>query len=291
LTQVHTVDVTPAATVLEAALLETDEIKRLDPPYNVQLRDDDRSVWFASADLTRATAEPDDDHRLGPLPSRRALTSMAALRALARGSDLGDDHMRAAAVGVPPPFAPDPELFARAWNDFRAQHIGDGAKNAWHALLRASRRLAVTGVAEGTEDSPPEGWDLDRVRRHLDRCLLRGGQLIRRARRLVLLSDATIVFRERGQEGFRLLSFDRGQIVEQRDLPDVTAFIDLSQGPRRAGSTPWRTRQAAIDAAAYDRLRVLATELARVRAEGGALYIRIGDRLIGERGAARLISA
>jgi DNA polymerase-3 subunit epsilon len=292
LTQVHTVDVTQAATVLEAALLETDEIKRLDPPYNVQLRDDDRRVWFASADLTGVTAEPDDDHRLGPLPSRRALTSMAALRALANGGDLADERLRAAAVGVPPPFAPDEALFVRAWADFRAQNIDDGGKNLWHALLRASRRLALTGVAEGTDDSPPEGWDLDRVRRHLDRGLLRGGQLIRRARWLVLLSDATIAFRERGQEGFRLLSFDRGQIVQQRDLGDVTAATDLAEVvPRRGGSSPWRVRQAAINPAAYDRLRVLATELARVRAEGGALFIRIGDRLIGERGAARLIAA
>ena len=39
LTQVHTVDVTPTASVVEAALLETDEIKRLAPPYNVQLLD------------------------------------------------------------------------------------------------------------------------------------------------------------------------------------------------------------------------------------------------------------
>ena len=292
LTQVHTVDVTPAATVLEAALLETDEIKRLDPPYNVQLRNDDRRVWFASADLTGATAEPDDDHRLGPLPSRWALTSMAALRALANGGDLADERLRAAAVGVPPHFAPDEALFVHAWADFRARHIDDGGKNVWHALLRASRRLALTGVAEGTDDSPPEGWDLDRVRRHLDRGLLRGGQLVRRARWLVLLSDATIAFRERGQESFRLLTFDRGQIVQQLDLGDVTAASAFAtMVPGRGGSSPWRVRQAAINAAAYDRLRVLATELARVRAEGGSLFIRIGDRLIGDRGAARLIAA
>jgi DNA polymerase-3 subunit epsilon len=290
LTQVHTVDVTPAATALEAALLETDEIKRLDPPYNVQLREDDRRVWFASADLTGAAPVPDDVHRLGPLPSRRALTAMAAIRALASGGDLSDAHLRAAAVGVPPPFAPDQELFVRAWADFRVQHLGDGAKNVWHALLRAARRLALTGVAEGTDDDPPDGWDLDRVRRHLDRGLLRGGQLVRRARWLVLLSGASIVFRERGQEGFRLLVFDRGLLVEQRDLGEAADPTQSTPLPPRGASLPWRTRQAAMDAAAYDRLRVLATELARVQTEGGTLFIRIGDRLIGERGAARLIA-
>jgi hypothetical protein len=36
-------------------------------------------------------------------------------------------------------------------------------------------------------------------------------------------------------------------------------------------------------------MRVLATELARVHAEGGSVLVRIGDRLIGERGAALLV--
>ena len=51
LTQVHDVSPTPTASLVEAALLETDEIKRLDPPYNVQLRSAGRQAWFASGDL------------------------------------------------------------------------------------------------------------------------------------------------------------------------------------------------------------------------------------------------
>jgi DNA polymerase III subunit epsilon len=283
LTQVHTVDVTPAETALEAALLETDEIKRLHPPYNVQLREDDRRAWFATGDLTDAAPQPDGLHRVGPLPSRRALAALAAIRALAGGGDPADVRARAAAVGVPPAFAPEEELFRRAWDGFRAQHIGDGARNLWHALLRASRKLALTGVPDGGEESPPDGWDLERVRRHLDRALLRGGQLVRRARWLVLLSDASVAFRERDRDGFRLLVVDRGQIVERADLADPQAT------PARAAPPPWQARQAAMDAARYDRMRVLATELARVRGEGGAVLVRIGDRLIGERGAGLLV--
>ena len=45
-------DVTP--TPLEAALLETDEIKRHRPPYNLALTVDDRAIWFASSDLAAA---------------------------------------------------------------------------------------------------------------------------------------------------------------------------------------------------------------------------------------------
>ena len=283
LTQVHTVEVTPAATALEAALLESDEIKRLHPPYNVQLREDDRRVWFARTDLTDAAPEPGDGHPVGPLPSRWALAGLAAIRGLAAGGDLADARARAAAVGVPPRFAPEAGLFLRAWEDFHARHLGGGARSVWHALLRAARRLALTGVAEGGDDSPPEGWDLDRVRRHLDRGLLRGGQLVRRARWLVLLSEASLAFRERDDDRVRLLVVERGQIVEQRDLADPLA------PPARRPPPAWRVRQGAIDAAGYDRLRVLATELARVRAEGGSVLVRIGDRLLSGPGAGGLI--
>jgi hypothetical protein len=284
LTQVHDIDVTQAETVLEAALLETDEIKRLQPPYNVQLREDDRRVWFATADLTQAAPAPDGVHRVGPLPSRWALASMAALRALASGTDPANLRARAAAVGVPPPFAPDEALFRCAWKGFCAHHLPPAGRNPWHALLRASRRLALTGVADdGGEETSPDEWDLDRVRRHLDRALLRGGQLVRRARWLVLLSDASVAFREPGGAGFRLLVVERGQIVERRDLADAQSV------PGRAAPPPWQLRQACIDAAGYDRMRVLATELVRVRAEGGAVLVRIGQRLIDERRAALLV--
>ncbi len=283
LTQVHDVEVTETGTVLEAALLETDEIKRLQPIYNVQLREGDRRVWFARRDLGDATTTPDDVYRVGPLPSRWAVWSLAAIRALAAGDDPGDLRLRAAAVGVPPAFAPDEDLFRQAWELFRGTQVGE-TRNSWHALLRASRRLALTGVADdGGEESSPDEWDLERIRRHLDRALLRGGQLVRRGRWLVLLSEASVAFREASDARFRLLVLDRGQIVARGEL-DQCDQMPVREPPRR-----WRERQASIDAAGYDRLRVLATELARVRAEGGAVVIRIGGRLIGECGTERLI--
>ena len=207
---------------------------------------------------------------IGPLPSRWALAGLAAIRALATDGDLANARARAAAVGVPPRFAPDAALFLSAWDDFRARHVAAGTKSVWHALLRAARRLALTGVAEGSDDRTLEAddWDLDRVRRHLDRGLLRGGQLVRRARWLVLLSEASLAFRERDGDRFRLLVLARGQIVEQRDIADP---LEL---PAREAPPSWRVRQAGIDAASYDRLRVLATELARIRAEGGSVVVR-----------------
>ncbi len=52
LTQVWDLQVTTVGSPLEAALLETDEIKRLDPPYNVSLKVGHRELAFFNRDFT-----------------------------------------------------------------------------------------------------------------------------------------------------------------------------------------------------------------------------------------------
>ncbi|MGH7436427.1 MAG: hypothetical protein ACRENE_12210, partial [Polyangiaceae bacterium] len=106
LTQVAEVDATPTATALDAALLEVDEIHRLDPPYNVQLRAAERRAWFASRDYDDVVDTPDPRHRIGPLPSRRAVAGLAAMTKLRAGAE-PTAELRAAAVGAPVAYAPD----------------------------------------------------------------------------------------------------------------------------------------------------------------------------------------
>src|SRR5258708_23746819 len=69
LTQVADVAVTTTATALEAALLEVEEIQRLDPPYNVQLRLAERRAWFPPPDYADLVDAPPPRHRIGPPPS------------------------------------------------------------------------------------------------------------------------------------------------------------------------------------------------------------------------------
>jgi hypothetical protein len=54
---------------------------------------------------------------------------------------------------------------------------------------------------------------------------------------------------------------------------------------------PLRDRQLAFDAAAYDRLRVLATELRRVLDEAGQIAIRFGSHVFEGPRLAQLMSA
>jgi len=111
------------------------------------------------------------------------------------------------------------------------------------------------------------------VRRSIEQGVVRGGQLLRRARWLCLLSESSIAWREPDAGTHRLLILSGADIVEQRDL----ALGEATPTPPR-WQRAWRDRQLAFDAVRYDRLRVLATELKRVRAETGDVVVRIDDR-------------
>jgi DNA polymerase-3 subunit epsilon len=279
LTQAHEVEVTVVASALEAALLETDEIKRLDPPYNVQLRTGERRAWFASRDWTSAMPEPDDEHRVGPLPSRGALSGIAAVRALLEGA-APTDELRAAAVGVPLRFGPEGAMFDDVWSAFAAEHLG-GEAPARTRVLRAAARIVVEDAdeqGEAVDGEPPGGWDRDRVRRSLERTVVQEGLLVRRARAVSLLTHATVAFHDERAPHARLLHLDGGAIVEARDVAVVTELLAISASHRRPPSR--RARQAGFDAALYDRLRVLATELRRIVDRGGSVALRLGARVV-----------
>jgi DNA polymerase-3 subunit epsilon len=286
LSQVHDVQCTETASLVEAALLESDEIKRLDPPYNVQLRAGERSVWFASRDLREVSPTPDDEHRIGPLPSRGALVPLAALIALLEGADA--PRLRAGALAVPAAFLPETALFDEGFRLFAAEHLAVPAPSAQRRVTCAARSLWLQrgrAEPEPAEPSAPDAWDLARVRRRLERNLVQSGLLLRRTRWLCLLADGDIAFRERSMSSARVLVVSRGEIVAQRELASVAELAGLS--PRRPVAL--RQRLSAFDAAAYDRLRVLLTELRRVQEEGGETAAKIGVHALGPEQLARFM--
>jgi DNA polymerase-3 subunit epsilon len=274
LTQVHDIVHTETATLLEAAILETDEIKRIDPPYNVALRSGERRAWFASRDFRSSISSPDVAHRVGPLPSPRALSPLAALIALLEGRERSP-NLCAAALAVPAAFRPDEALFAEGWTIFHDEHL-TGDEQPIRRLQNASLALWLergrTEVESDTDESAPDLWDLARVRRRLERSLVQTGLLVRRARVLCLLTDATVAFREHGGVVTRCLVLSGGEIADRIELCDVRAVALLA--PRRPPSC--HDRQGLFDAAMYDRLRILLTEMNRIAGEQGEVALRVG---------------
>jgi DNA polymerase-3 subunit epsilon len=278
LTQVHDIDHTETPSILEAALLECDEIKRLDPPYNVQLRSGERSAWFAARDFKSAISAPDGAHRIGPVPSERALSPLSALSALLEGIE-PSPGLRAAALAVAVGFVPDERLFREGFAQFVADRIGPDAPGAIERLTAASLALWLergrTEPDTGAEDRVPDEWDLARVRRRLERNLVQTGLLLRRARVLCLLVDAAVAFRERDGTA-RGLVVAGSHVVERHELSSV---LDVHLLVKGRPPTLFE-RQRAFDTAAYDRLRTLLTELQRIRGDGGELALSVGKHLL-----------
>jgi hypothetical protein len=274
LSQARDVSVTPTETPLEAALLECDTIKQLAPPYNRSLRAQDRHIWFLSPDLAHAAPRCDPGHPVGPVPHREPLLAVAAMADLAAGDARIGSASVARACGVGAPFAPDEEVFAAGWQALVTEHgivVADAAA-ARGRLLRLGRRLEVRLEDEdsGNAEERPEGrsWTEDGVRAHLAQQLRYASRLLRRARWLVWLSESRLAFREASGR-WRLLDVDHGRVSASRWRDAEPALPPPAGWPR-----PLAERRRAMDLAAYDRLRVLTTELRGLRERG--LTLRLG---------------
>ncbi|MGE0787780.1 MAG: GIY-YIG nuclease family protein [Sandaracinaceae bacterium] len=285
LTQARRVAFTETETALESALLEHESIKREDPPYNVALRAAGRGVerrcWFASRDLASLSESADDAHPIGPLVHRG---SIEVVRALASWLDDAHDDARGA--------------IARALHGTAALTEGLARFDARHSA-RATDELLAIGRArwplpdldddhdgdhdedELVLDSPRDAFGLagpDEVADALERQLALASHAIRQARWLTRLAESAVSWRH--GERRRALVIEGGAIRSAAWIDEVA----VAPWPRGWLRTP-AERRAAMDLAARDRLRVLTTELRRVRAEGRDPEVRLGPSQL-VRGAA-----
>jgi DNA polymerase-3 subunit epsilon len=270
LTQVSEIAFTATATALEAALLEARTIKQLDPPYNVQLVQGERGVWFASTDLKSAEPEPDAEHRLGPLSSRFSVRALAALSRLL-GGEAPVASLRAASVGAPARFEPDEPSFAGGWAMFVERHAAKLARDTsgrHQALTVAHALLALTpDEPEATDDNAPKVWDAPRVCRHLERAAAQAYRALRRARWLCLLANSRVEYREPGASVSQTLTLRAAELV---DAMPASAMPRSNPAIRQLHAT-----QLGFDAAHYDSLRILTTELKRILRDGGEAVVRL----------------
>jgi DNA polymerase-3 subunit epsilon len=273
LTQTFRVDVVVTGSPLEAALREADEIKEHAPPYNVALRERERGVWFASRDLGRMRARPDAAHPIGPLPSRDALAPVAAVRRLLAGRTDAATWAEALVLRT----AIDPAMASAGLALFRARH---GNLRRWRGLGARLWREWKEREPDEEEEREERFRDPADVAAALESAVRHGAHLVRRARWLCRLCDASLVWRPFGSDRRRLLVLERGRVRRVEDGAD----------PPRGSLRNALARRRCFDAATYDRLRVLTTELRRVVAENRIVELRLGPhrRLDGPALARRL---
>ncbi len=255
LTQVSDVQVAVVPSALEAALLEIETIQQLRPPYNVQLLSADSRVWYATRDFASASAEPSAELSVGPVASEYSLRPLNALIQLTGGA-VSTPSLRAQAVGVSDLWTPDEAVFAAGWAELLDRHPEELSANPRRprldALSLAKKLLLSAPSKEDSDAEKPEGWDAQRVARHVERAAATAYQTYRRARWLKLLHDCDIRYREPEAGTARVLQIRGGALLSaaERVAPQVRAV-------------------AQFDRAKYDWLRVLTSELKRIMRDGG----------------------
>jgi DNA polymerase-3 subunit epsilon len=262
--------------VLEAALLEPDEIKRDRPPYNEALTETDRGVWFARADLSARSPCAARGYTVGPFPSAVLLDRMDALTS------------RAPTALAPERWAPSAAVFEEGLALLRHSHpeLADGIERRPLLVLgarlwREGRRLKEQDDAVGERRAPPGDaglllarmWTPAQVATEIEGLALQCAHAIRRARWLTALVESTVTFHEPPADGARLIVLRDGEIL-RRERVELDAASPVPDFYRRSR----HERHQSFTIARFDRLRVLTTELKRLVAKGNPVCVRLSPR-------------
>jgi DNA polymerase-3 subunit epsilon len=290
LSQAVDIETEATASALEAALLESDEIKRHRPPYNIALTDDHRKLYFLSRDFRHHAAQPDEVCRIGPVSH---IASFVATGAMAHFCSPQPPTIDIEQIGqilpMPERHRPDPECLRLGLERFWQRHENQlpGSRNL-RRLLKIGRlswiekmnRQAVEEPveAETPPADPPEPfvWTPDAVANTMVALSRHCGFLIRRARWLAILSEATITWqaRDRASDRWNVIIVSRGELLRRR-FQRRQAPLALPPGAGR----PIAERRQCLNLPTYDRLRVLTTELRRLLGAKRPLCIRLSRRV------------
>jgi DNA polymerase-3 subunit epsilon len=298
LTQARELDFTLTGSALEAALLESDEIKRRSPPYNIALRRRERGLTFCTKDLCRHSAVVERNFPVGPLPAAKFIKTVSAFGLwLAHGMQVNDDdHLDIAysILAFPPEYAPEIDCMREGSKVFRENYgsrLGQQSALRFLTALGAllwRERLETAALAEMVAEKENDNGDVDTeqkesakehiwtpeaVARSIEKMVLHSAHLIRRARWFCLLSESSLAWSSADhRDNFkRLVVFENGSVFKQNN---VKTGEETPIPPGCAKS--FRARQKNINLITYDRLRVVTTELRRLLSEGRDVELRLG---------------
>ena len=296
LTQARNIDISTTDSALEAALIESDEIKDLSPPYNVALRDTNRVIEFCTADMKHFDSKPSRSHRFGPVPSSEAFRLLPYLwgpRELSQDSH-PNDFFDADMLGFPKDRGPDVASLISGLEEFRIKHSRFETKptlvrlvsslgfELWRIrqLERDQKEEAssdTTDVDQGLSEAPEESaeWNPERVVSLLESLTLRAAHLFRRARWFTWLTECSLAWQTASSSSARknLIIIRAGKIAHRNRLSwDQPPPPPLGHLRRSAD------RQKCFDLATYDRLSILTTELKRLSGSRRKIELRLGER-------------
>ncbi len=298
LSQAVDLEVLPTGSAMEAAILESDQIKSHCPPYNIALRKQHRNLWFCSRDFRRFSLISDNLHCHGPLPSKEPLLAFHSIAELIESGGIetitAKNASASAVIGIPEEYAPLTDVFKSGFRCFCLKN-GPALKNkpAYRALITIGTQLWRESIAEsevGT-DTPAENssgdeqtqaindktpsqkdWTPESVSTAMESVIKRCAYWLRRSRWLCLLSESALAWETHHNTGEQILIvFKKGAIIDRRVL-QVGQQLPLPPGYK----TDFSGRRQNLDLKTYDRLRVVTTELRRLLSEQRSVKLRLG---------------
>lgn len=261
LSQARDVELTVTGSALEAALEESDAIKKLSPPYNRALRRRDRTIVFATRSLDGVAPSPSERHRLGPLPSGELWSALSSMKRAGTEASPGE------ALAVSAPYAPEAATYRAGLELFLAE-LGNTS------LLAQGSKLWRESLEDAPEeefqlklqyDEGVERWTPEGVANHLNAIVERACHLVRRGHWLCLLSESTLVWEEPGA-GEIALVIENGRVRARHHHFEPSAGFDK----------PFDERRSAFDLDTYDRLTVLTKEIRRLASEERPVRVVVG---------------
>jgi len=245
LAQVWDLKVEVCGSPLEAALRETDEIKRFDPRYNVSLKKNQRQLCFYSRDFHRSAPEQSVEFPLGPFrPGGNIEMVQALYRSVANRCfeqifwDPIEDSILEGGWKI---FIElNPRMKLGSMRSFLAYGLG------LHRKYVEPEEEAETQQDSGVEEKEEIEVTPDYVAGKFERLLRRAGAEIWRARLFNHVLNCDIEFR--AGESLRRLEFRNGM------------YNSLAQEVSLRKRFPW----SGLDIETYDRLSVLLSELSRL---------------------------
>ena len=269
--QAWKIEVTECGSALEAALLESDEIKKHNPPYNVALKAGNKALVYFSRDFSSKSEVIDDVHFVGPF---RRLSSVDELLVICRYQRDGD------ARGVFYDLLSAGEI-SSGWEEFvrRWPALGRGLSfreqlALGFAILRRHRNEIDddSAVLAGEDENPENDLEIDEdaeltpseVADKFERAYMRAAHALLRARRMTRLLNCEVRWLE--ESDWRSISVAAGKVNTNSNLEATldqpTELSDLPQLSPHSffSSHAWRGL-GIID---YDRMSVLDTALRKV---------------------------
>ena len=291
LTQARELDFTLTGSALEAAILESGEIKRSSPPYNIALRRRERGLAYCTKDLCRNAAAAEGDFTVGPLPAGRFIKTITAFGLwLAYGMQVNDEDqldILHSILALPPDYAPEIDCLKEGFKMFREAYSSRLTHQSalrvltalgaefWRKRLQTDALAEIVSETENDEKKEPgreHVWTPEAVAHTLENMIRHSAHLIRRARWFCLLSESSLAWTSAEQrDNLKILVvFSNGAALDRKF---VKTAEEIPVPPGRAKS--FRSRQNNIDLITYDRLRVLTTELRRLVSEGRDIKLRL----------------